>query len=110
SRTNKGVLPNELIPIVSSSLPRLLDASIAGTAALIDRLIPELHSEALEIFNTNPDADKNRHEYLQSLLHPSDEGEHIWQKTDHSHNVPQGLQQLFIALQCRFNPTEVIPT
>ena len=110
SRTNKGVLPNELIPIVSVSLPRLLDASIAGTAALIDRLIPELHSEALEIFNTNPDADKNRHEYLQSLLHPSDEGGHIWQKTDHSHNVPQGLQQLFIALQCRFNPTEVIPT
>lgn len=102
SRTNKGVLPNELIPIIASSLPRLLDASIAGTAALIDRLIPELHNQALEIFNTNPDPDKNRHEYLQSLLHPSDEGGQP--------NVPQRLQQLFIALQCRFNPTEVIPT
>lgn len=102
SRTNKGVLPNELIPIIASSLPRLLDASIAGTAALIDRLIPELHNQALEIFNTNPDPDKNRHEYLQSLLHPSEEGGQP--------NVPQRLQQLFIALQCRFNPTEVIPT
>ena len=107
SRTNKGVLPNELIPIVASSLPRLLDASIAGTATLIDRLIPELHNEALEMFNNNLDPDKNRHEYLQSLLYPSDEeGGHA----GHSHNVPQLLQQLFIALQCRFNPTEVIPT
>jgi hypothetical protein len=107
SRTNKGVLPNELIPIVASSLPRLLDASIAGTAALIDRLIPELHNQALEMFNTNLDPDKNRHEYLQSLLHPSDEeGGHAGR----SHNVPQDLQQLFIALQCRFHPTEVIPT
>ena len=107
SRTNKGGLPNELIPIVASSLPRLLDASIAGTAALIDKLIPELHNQALEMFSTNPDPDKSRHEYLQSLLHPSDEeGRHA----GHSHNIPQRLQQLFIALQCRFNPTEVIPT
>ena len=111
SRTNKGVLPNELISIVSESLPRLLDADIAGTAALIDKLIPELHSQALEIFNTNLDPDQDCHEYLQSLLHPSSgEGGHIWQKTGHSHNVPQRLQQMFIALQCRFNPTEVIPT
>ena len=111
SRINKGFLPNELIPIVSDSLPRLLDAHIAGTAALIDRLIPELHSQALEIFNANLDGDKDRHEYLQSLLYPSDEeGGHIWQKNGYSHNVPQRLQHLFIALQCRFNPTEVIPT
>ena len=105
SRTNKGALPNELIPIIASSLPRLLDASIAGTAALIDGLIPELHNQALEMFNTNPDPDKNRHEYLQSLLQSSDEGG----QADRSHNVPQRLQQLFIALQCRFNPAEVIP-
>ena len=110
SRTNKGVLPNELIPIVSSSLPRLLDADIAATASLIDRLIPELHSQVLEIFDTNLDTDKVHHDYLQSLLHPSDESGHIWQKTGHSHNVPQRLQQLFVTLQCRFSPTEVIPT
>ena len=110
SRTNKGVLPNELVTIVSESLPRLLEADIAGTAALIDRLIPELHSQALETFDTHCDVDKDRYDYLQSILHPSDEGRHVWQKTGHSHNVPQRLQQQFIALQCRFNPTEVIPT
>ena len=107
SRTNKGVLPNEVIPIVASSLPRLLDADIGGTAVLIDRLIPELHSQALEIFDTHLDPDKDRHEYLQSLLHPND---HEGRQAGHNHNVPQRLQQLFITLQCRFNPTEVIPT
>ena len=107
SRTNEGVLPNELIPIVASCLPRLLDADIAGTAALIDRLIPELHDQALEMFNTNPDPDKGRHEYLQSLLYPNDRES---EQANHGRNVPQRLQQLFIALQCRFNPTEVIPT
>ena len=107
SRTNKGVFPNELIPIVAASLPRLLDADTAGTAALVDRLIPELHNQALEMFNKNLDPDKDRHEYLRSLLYPGDQD---GGQVGHSHNVPQRLQQLFIALQCRFNPTEVIPT
>jgi hypothetical protein len=40
-------------------------------------------------------------------LHPSDQEDG---QASHNHNVPQHFQQLFIALQCRFNPTEVIPT
>ena len=113
SGTNKVAIPPDLTTVVSDSLPRLLDADISATAHLIDRLIPNLHQVALESFGSDVNADKDRYEYLQSLLSPQQSNEEYgvgFKRTGPSENLSPELRQVFLTLQCRFHPENVIPT
>ncbi|KDR75858.1 hypothetical protein GALMADRAFT_97807 [Galerina marginata CBS 339.88] len=111
SRSNKGVIPTDLIAIVSDSLPRLLHADISGTAHLVGRFVPSLHFMALESFGNHVSADHNRYDYLRSLLNiqPNEEGDVSEKPLGPSKNLPHELYQAFFGFQCQFHPGDVIP-
>jgi hypothetical protein len=67
-KSKKGAIPDDLISVISKSLPRLLRANSTATAHLLDRRIPTLHASALEAFGEGIEADNDRYEYLQNLL------------------------------------------
>lgn len=115
SRPNKGVIPDDLISIVSNSLPLLLHANITGTALLVDKTVPILHEIALEALDdgTGADAaDVNRYQYLCTLLSPaSNEEEHGTGVADGpSKNLSSPLHHMFFSLQCKFHPENIIST
>jgi len=68
ARTNKDLLPPELISAISDALPRLLQASITSTAVLLDKHMPDFHGRALEELGQNND--HKRFIYLRHLLGP----------------------------------------
>jgi len=68
ARTNKDLLPPELIFAISDALPRLLQASITSTAVLLDKHMPDFHGRALEELGQNND--HKRFIYLRHLLGP----------------------------------------
>ncbi|KAF8973231.1 vacuolar protein sorting-associated protein [Flammula alnicola] len=112
SRSNKGIIPADLVSIVSDSLPRLLHADIAGTALLLDKLVPDLHNKALQAFGDDTTADNGRYEYLRTFLTaPSnDEDQGVRSANGPSQHLPRELRHMFFSLQCRFHPENVIPT
>ena len=115
AQLNKGVIPDDLMAIVSNSLPLLLHANITGTALLVDKTVPMLHEKALETLDngTPPDAaDANRYQYLCTLLSPTvNEEEHGSASADGpSRNLSTSLHQMFFSLQCKFHPENVIST
>jgi len=108
SRFNKGIIPEDLIILVSNSLPRLLHVDITGTALFIDKVLPNLHRKALEAFSDSISGDRDRYEYLLSLLNVDTED--LTRERNHglSENLTGDLQHIFFSLQCRFYPKDVI--
>jgi len=109
-RANKGQLPSELFTTIADALPLLLKASVAGTAFLLDEHIPDLHERALDALG--PDADPQRFVYLRNLLGPQSEAaEEQINPLRHpgpSLKVTRHLRHLYISLQCRYYPSEVV--
>lgn len=112
SRPNKGVIPDELVTIVSESLARLLHVNTAGTALLVDKMVPKLHDAAIGTFEDNEAADSKRYEYLSALLSPpSSEDEHrISNPSSPSKHLSSSLKHMFLSLVCKFDPENVIST
>jgi len=111
SRLNRNVIPTELIAIVTESLPRLLDADKFGTARLLDKLVPKLHSKALEMFTESGRIDHDQYEYLCSLVGLQADGEDNGTSTlEPSKNLTNDLWDRFFDLRCLFDPEDVVVT
>ncbi|KAF8210322.1 Golgi CORVET complex core vacuolar protein 8-domain-containing protein [Mycena galopus ATCC 62051] len=109
AKSNKGVMPPEILATLAAALPQLLDASIASTAALVDKHAPDLHEVALN--GLGEDGDHDRYVYLRHLLGPPPpEDEHASQSRGSGPSLkpPTQLRQLFISLQCRYHPHDVV--
>ena len=105
-RANKGSLPLEMKSIVADTLTQLLQASVSGTAALVDTHVPDLHEQALDGL-----ADAKKFVYLRHLLGPprSDEDtDSSAPRSGPSQSIPTHLRKLYISLQCQFQPKELI--
>ena len=109
-RASNGSLPPEIIPVITTALPRLLQVNIASTALLIDEHLPDLHENALHALG--PNADRERFVYLRHLLGPPlpEDEEHVspFRRCGPSMKVSMHLQQLYISFQCQYQPSEVI--
>ncbi|KAF9566730.1 vacuolar protein sorting-associated protein [Agrocybe pediades] len=111
SRLNRHVIPDELVTIVADSIPRLINASISGTAHLLDKMVPQLHLAVMNLFTGSSYADHDRYEYLRTLVGISldnEDGTTIGIKP--SENLTDDLWEQFFLLQCRFSPEDVIKT
>lgn len=109
-RSNKSVVPTGLAGTISDFLPKLLRASIRGTAIILEEYLPQLHQQALDSLDLNEDGHQSQFEYLNCLLGPlggNDEGFATHHGSEKSDNLGN-LRQLFIALQCQLHPGEVI--
>lgn len=108
----KDMVSNDLIVIVSDSLPRLLRADIPGTARLIHKIAPELHLKSLESLGGHDNADQDRYEYLHSLLffRSEDDPNYSPKVMATSGTLSSSLYKTFFDLQCRFHPDNVVPS
>ena len=111
TRTNQGSLPTELLDTISSALPRLLEASLIRTATLVDKYMPNLHELAIQSLHEN--ADRQRL-YLRRLLGPPqpDDNDEDTEPlaSGPSSRLPSRLRQLYVSLQCQYDPEQVIET
>ncbi|KAJ7045563.1 Golgi CORVET complex core vacuolar protein 8-domain-containing protein [Mycena alexandri] len=110
ARNNKGVIPADILTSIAAALPQLLDASITSTATLVDKHTPDLHEIAVN--GLGDEGDHDRFVYLHHLLGPppppDDEYPTQSRSTGPSPNPPKQLRQLFISLQCRYHPHDVV--
>lgn len=111
-KSRKGTIPDDLIPVISKSLPRLLRANSTATAYFLDHRLPHLHATALEAFGEGIEADNDRYKYLQTLLGlgPSDDDNDLVKPSTLSIQTSPDLQHRFFTLQCRFHSKDVIST
>ncbi|KAF9227315.1 hypothetical protein BS17DRAFT_775267 [Gyrodon lividus] len=109
SRTgSRNSLPEDMKDALSGALGGLLAIDTRSTAALVDKFAPNLHEAALS--SMDPTDDRGRFDYLLHLLGPqSPDGENIASSRppDYPH-VSEPLCRLFVKLQCRYLPSEVI--
>ncbi|CAK5265748.1 unnamed protein product [Mycena citricolor] len=91
-RGNKGTLPSDMATTVASALPHLLDSSITGTAALVNKYTGHLHEVALASLGGH-----ERFMYLEHLFASPAE-------------APLSLCEAFVALQCLYHPRDVVAT
>ncbi|KAI0929914.1 hypothetical protein AcV5_006753 [Taiwanofungus camphoratus] len=106
-RSNKGVLPRELVVAVTESLPTLLSTNVVSTAALLERHVPALHERAIDALEQADD----RFAYLRYLLgppQPTEEGINPPWKSEPPCHVPSSLRNTYILLHCRLDPSGVI--
>ena len=104
-KLNRGVLPLELMAMMESKLPDIINVDIGNAALLIDKYRPQLHDSAVELLKE----DAKRFRYLQQLLGPSmNEGENTIDGSSTSQSVPKHLCHMYLSLQCRYEPNEVI--
>ncbi|KAJ7497350.1 Golgi CORVET complex core vacuolar protein 8-domain-containing protein [Mycena latifolia] len=110
ARSNKGLLPPEIVATIAAALPQLLDASLTSTAALVDKHAPDLHEIALN--GLGEDGDHDRFVYLRHLLgpQPPPDDEYVSQSRSSGPSLkpPKQLRQLYISLQCRYRPHDVV--
>ncbi|KZV62595.1 hypothetical protein PENSPDRAFT_617741 [Peniophora sp. CONT] len=107
AKGNGGSVPEDVLGTVADRLPQFLDTSITETAAFVDAHVPDLHSRALEALG--PD-DAQRFAYLRHLLASiSQDDEDAPPARPPSEHVPPPMRELFIDLQCRLEPANVIP-
>ncbi|KAJ7703147.1 Golgi CORVET complex core vacuolar protein 8-domain-containing protein [Mycena rosella] len=108
--SNMGVLPPDILATIAAALPQLLDASITSTAALVDKHTPDLHQIALNGLGEGGDHD--RFVYLRHLLGPPPppDDEYASQSRGSGPSVKPSkqLRQLYISLQCRYRPHDVV--
>ena len=108
TRANQNLLPPEVLTVVADALPQLLRGSIPRTAWLIDTHIPHFHQKSLDALG-----DHERFLYLRHLLGPPhDDDEQVLHPrlSFPSVNISKEYRQLYISLQCRYHPSEVIDT
>ncbi|KAF7315618.1 Lateendosome to vacuole transport-family protein [Mycena indigotica] len=105
SKTNNGTLPPEITATIAAALQQLLDISLTSTASLIDKYAPDLHEVALNGFGE--EGDRERFVYLRHLLGPPAASEDDQHSSGPSLKPPKALRQLYVSLQCRYNPREV---
>ncbi|KAK7057126.1 Lateendosome to vacuole transport-family protein, partial [Favolaschia claudopus] len=109
AKINKGAIPSNILSTLASALPQLLDASIESTAALVDKHAADLHQAALDALREA--GDQVQYVYLRHLLGPPPPDEEPAGSTRSSGPSlkpgPQ-LRQLFVSLQCRYHPEEVV--
>ncbi|KAF8070487.1 Golgi CORVET complex core vacuolar protein 8-domain-containing protein [Lyophyllum atratum] len=107
-RINKGSISPEVFDTLSAALPQLLVTSLTSTAVLLDNHAPDLHEVALKVLSD----DAQRFLYLRRLLGPSeadDDEEQVRSiRTGPSMNLSGHLRKLYISLQCRYHPENVI--
>ncbi|KAH8107891.1 Golgi CORVET complex core vacuolar protein 8-domain-containing protein [Cristinia sonorae] len=112
TRLNKGTLPLEVLSTIEESLPRLLQINIPRTASFLDKLIPDLHEEALAALG--PDAHDQRFTYLRYLLgspysqETSAESGEYHRVGPPSTHAPSPLRQEYLSLLCQQDPSNVI--
>ncbi|KAF8134645.1 Golgi CORVET complex core vacuolar protein 8-domain-containing protein [Boletus edulis] len=97
-------------PRFPESLGHLLTLDLQATAILVDTFAPSLHETALSIMDATDD--RQRYDYLLHLinLQVSDrEDATSSHPPDHPH-ISDPLRLLFIKLQCRYMPPDVIET
>ena len=102
---NGAIVPDGLVSIISDAIPRLLDASVTSTAALLDKHAPDLHELALRILGDRDDSLC----YLEHLLEDEiDDGpsSHLVSGLKLSHP----LRQLYLSLHCRYHPERLVAT
>ncbi|KAF8444650.1 Golgi CORVET complex core vacuolar protein 8-domain-containing protein [Boletus edulis BED1] len=110
---NHGVLPDDIQTALSESLGHLLTLDLQSTAILVDTFAPSLHETALSIMDATDD--RRRYDYLLHLINPQvSDREDAASATsshppDHPH-ISDPLRLLFIKLQCRYMPPDVIET
>lgn len=106
ARENKKQVPGDVIDVLATSLPELLQADVLATAALIDKYAPQLHETALRSQTLSDDHDQFI--YLNQLGHGSDHDQ--YPTPDSPSHMSSQLRLRFIRLQCRFAPSGVIDT
>ncbi|KAK7687017.1 hypothetical protein QCA50_009516 [Cerrena zonata] len=110
SRSNRGILPLEFLAAVEESIPALLQFSISRTALLIDKRIPDLHDQVMEVLAEHPAHDRLL--YLQSLLGSPQKLEEefgdIPRKDGPSTHLPAEHMQDYISLLCEHDQPSVI--
>ncbi|KAF9012366.1 Golgi CORVET complex core vacuolar protein 8-domain-containing protein [Cyathus striatus] len=108
ARSNKGHIPDELIAIFSNSLSQLLDSSIPGTMAVIDKHFPKLHLQALDAFGNT---DESRFSYLGRLLDPPQvNGNEDVLRYRSAVTPPPELYYSYLGLKCQYDPENAIDT
>ncbi|KAL0574961.1 hypothetical protein V5O48_007006 [Marasmius crinis-equi] len=101
--------PTELISFIEESIPRLLESNVENTASLLDKYAPESHKRAVELLDES--AEEKRLSYLRQLLGPPeghDEYEHPIHTPHPSKKVEESLCELYVSLECKFSPSDVI--
>ncbi|KAG7098602.1 hypothetical protein E1B28_000526 [Marasmius oreades] len=99
----------DLISFIEDSIPSLLKSSVSNTASLLDKYAPTSHARAVELLGENSDEDRLC--YLRQLLGPAEEHDeylypiHVAHPSD---KVDSSLCELYVSLQCRFAPNDVI--
>lgn len=105
ARDNKKQVPGDVINVLATSLPELLQADVLATAALIDKHAPQLHETALGSPTLSDDRDQFI--YLDHLVHGSEQDQDTPTPKSGS-RISSQLRHRFIRLQCRFAPSGVI--
>ncbi|KAF8345868.1 Golgi CORVET complex core vacuolar protein 8-domain-containing protein [Amanita rubescens] len=104
-KSSRGALPPELMVMMESKLSDILDIDIGSAALLIDKYQPKLHDSAVELLQD----DAKRFRYFQQLLGPAmNEGESTSDSSSTSRSVPKHLCHMYLSLQCRYDPNDVI--
>jgi hypothetical protein len=106
-RTNKGVLPLQLVTTVEDTLGRLLQIGVPETALLLQKHLPHLHELALDTLG-NETADSKRFVYLQALLSLNEASDINESEGNSPPTPPPNLRRMFVDLQCRFHPQETV--
>ena len=111
SRSNRDFTRSDLTSVIVESLTRLLNADVQGTARLLNKFAPKLHSRALAALGEDTSAKRTRYLYLSSLLtNDLSDGEFEFASSDDVRNFPVELVRMFLELQCQFGPQNIIHT
>jgi vacuolar protein sorting-associated protein 8 len=110
THVNNGALPANVLVTISDALPQLLEVSIANTASLVEKYMPEYHEKSLEALGQ--DAARQQFVYLHHLLGPlqpeDDEYITIQREAGPSAKVTQSQRHLYVSLQCQYHSSAVI--
>ncbi|KAF5370704.1 hypothetical protein D9758_002023 [Tetrapyrgos nigripes] len=104
-RGNKGSLPSEVAAFMPKAVSRLLRSGVRNSAMLIDKYTPSLHEQAIDLLGDN--ATEDQYIYLRHILGPPDEDGYDYPPNPSQH-VSDRLRQLYVSLQCKFHPEDVI--
>jgi hypothetical protein len=107
ARSHAGTVPEDLKTTVAGALPDLLHLGVIDTARFLDRHVPQLHEDAIDLMKSN-----NNHErfaYLRCLLGPPSLDDEQPQQGP-STGVPPRLRRMYVELLCKIEPTSVIPS
>jgi len=104
---NGATVPDGLVSIISDAIPRLLDASVTSTGALLDKHAPHLHELAVRILGDRDDS--LAFLYLEHLLeNEAEDGSSS--RLVSGLKLSHPLRQLYLSLQCRYHQERVVAT